>query len=198
MNIIVESLRTDQRGDFSNTPQARDVFKHMKGQKTTQELYDYLFGFDYVEPKYDLKVDGKDLSELSPGERGSLLLIFYLMLDRQDIPLVIDQPEDNPEDNLDNKSVYRVLVSFIKEAKKRRQIILATHNHNLAVVADAEQTIYVSIDKKDGKHDFNFFSGSIEEPRINQAGVDILEDALPAFDNRRLKYRKPARREIPK
>jgi hypothetical protein len=42
-------------------------------------------------------------------------------------------------------------------------------------VADAEQIIYVSIDKKDGKHDFNFFSGAIEEPRINQAVVDILE-----------------------
>jgi hypothetical protein len=60
-------------------------------------------------------------------------------------------------------------------------------------VADAEQIIYVSIDKKDGKHDFNFFSGAIEEPRINQAGVDILVDILPAFDNRRLQYRRQAR-----
>ena len=116
----------------------------MKGQKTVQELYDYLFGFDYLGTKYDLKVDQKDLSELSPGERGGLLLIFYLMLDRQDIPLVIDQPEDN----LDNKSVYEILVTFIKQAKKRRQIILVTHNPNLAVVADAEQIIHVSIDKK--------------------------------------------------
>ncbi len=119
-----------------------------------------------------------------------LLLIFYLMLDRQDIPLVIDQPEDN----LDNKSVYEILVTFIKQAKKRRQIILVTHNPNLAVVADAEQIIHVSIDKKDSKHDFDFFAGAIEEPRINQAVVDILEGTLPAFDNRRLKYRKQDRR----
>jgi predicted ATPase len=188
LDAIVEALHTDKRDEVSPQNAARDVFKQMKGQRPVQELYDYLFGFDYLGTKYDLKVDQKDLSELSPGERGGLLLVFYLMLDRQDIPLVIDQPEDN----LDNKSVYEILVTFIKQAKTRRQIILVTHNPNLAVVADAEQIIHVSIDKKDGKHDFDFFSGSIEDARINRAVVDILEGTLPAFDNRRLKYRKQA------
>jgi len=190
LNAIVEALHTDKRDEVPPPNAPRDVFKQMKGQKSVQELYDYLFGFDYLGTKYDLKVDQKDLSELSPGERGGLLLVFYLMLDRQDIPLVIDQPEDN----LDNKSVYEILVTFIKQAKKRRQIILVTHNPNLAVVADAEQIIHVSIDKKDSKHDFDFFSGSIEDARVNQAVVDILEGTLPAFDNRRLKYRKQDRR----
>ncbi|MFA6955907.1 MAG: hypothetical protein WC538_08550 [Thermoanaerobaculia bacterium] len=189
LGAIVEALHADKREDAAALNAPRDVFKQMKGQKPVEELYDYLFGFDWLDTKYDLKVDGKDLSELSPGERGGLLLVFYLMLDRQDIPLVIDQPEDN----LDNKSVYEILVTFIKQAKKRRQIILVTHNPNLAVVADAEQIIHVSIDKKDGKHDFDFFSGAIEDPRINQAVVDILEGTMPAFDNRRLKYRKQRR-----
>ena len=90
-----------------------------------------------------------------------------------------------------NKSVYEILVTVINQAKKRRQIILVTHNPNLAVVADAEQIIHVSIDKKEGKHEFDFFSRSIEEPQVNQAVVDILEGTLPAFDNRRLKYRRP-------
>lgn len=189
LNTIVEALHTDKRPERASPPPARDVFKQMKGQKSPQDLYDYLFGFDYLKPKYDLKVDGKDLSELSPGERGGLLLVFYLMLDRQEIPLVIDQPEDN----LDNKSVYEILVTFIKQAKKRRQIILVTHNPNLAVVADAEQIIHVSIDKKDGKHDFDFISGAIENPQINKAVVDILEGTMPAFDNRRLKYRHQGR-----
>ena len=188
LKAIVDALHIDKRDDFSSTEdKSRDVFKQMKNQNVpVVELYDYLFGFDYLNTKYDLKVDQKDLSELSPGERGGLLLIFYLMLDKQVIPLVIDQPEDN----LDNKSVYEILVTFIKQAKKRRQIILVTHNPNLAVVADAEQIIHVSIDKKDGKHEFDFFSGSIENPQINRAVVDILEGTLPAFDNRRLKYRR--------
>jgi len=188
IETITEALHFDRRSDLSpSDDKDRDIFTQMKNQENpVVELYDYLFGFDYLEPKYDLKIDQKDLSELSPGERGGLLLIFYLMLDRQNIPLVIDQPEDN----LDNKSVYEILVKFIKQAKKRRQIILVTHNPNLAVVADAEQIIHVSIDKEEEKYDFDFFSGSIEAPQINQVVVDILEGTLPAFDNRRLKYRR--------
>ena len=185
LDLIDGRLHSDQRPG-PDAAVERDIFKQMKQRKDPVDFYDYLFGFDYLETKYDLKIDGKDLGELSPGERGGLLLIFYLMLDRRDIPLVIDQPEDN----LDNKSVYEMLVRFLKEAKKRRQIIIVTHNPNLAVVADAEQIIHVSIDKKNGKNDFSFKSGAIENPEINKAVVDILEGTLPAFDNRRLKYRK--------
>lgn len=184
VNTIVDALHVDQRKTFAD--EARDVFKQMKGQRSPVELYDYLFGFNYLSTKYDLMVDKKDLSELSPGERGGLLLIFYLMLDKEDIPLVIDQPEDN----LDNESVYRILATFNKKAKKRRQIIMVTHNPNLAVGADAEQIIRVSVDKKQGRNEFDFYSGSIENPKLNRAVVDILEGTLPAFDNRRLKYRR--------
>ncbi len=186
LESITSHVDTDKRTTLADgEDKVRGVFKQMKQGKDPVDLYDYIFGFDYLETKYDLKVDGKDLSELSPGERGGLLLIFYLMLDRRDIPLVIDQPEDN----LDNKSVYEILVTFLKKAKKRRQIIMVTHNPNLAVVADAEQIIHVSIDKKN-KNDFDFYSGSIENSEINKCVVDILEGTLPAFDNRKLKYRK--------
>ena len=106
------------------------------------------------------------------------------MLDKRDIPLLIDQPEDN----LDNKSVFEILVKFLKQAKTRRQIIIATHNPNLAVVADAEQIINVTIDKKDGKNTFSYRSGAIENEAINKAVIDILEGTMPAFDNRRIKY----------
>lgn len=185
---IVNALHIDQRSGLDDSDDTkRDVFSQMKNQtEPVIELYDYIFGFDYLQPKYDLKVDQKDLSELSPGERGGLLLVFYLILDRRDVPLIIDQPEDN----LDNKSVYEILVKFIKYAKMRRQIILVTHNPNLAVVADAEQIIHVSIDKMDGSNDFDFFSGGLEDPQINKSVVDILEGTMPAFDNRRLKYRR--------
>lgn len=189
LQTIVDHLDSDEReGSSASGSKARDIFKQLKQNKEPVDFYDFLFGFDYLETKYDLKVDEKDLSELSPGERGGLLLIFYLMLDRRDIPLIIDQPEDN----LDNKSVYEILVTFLKKAKKRRQIVMVTHNPNLAVVADAEQIIYVSINKK-SRNDFDFYAGAIENPRTNKIVVDILEGTLPAFDNRRLKYRKPIR-----
>ena len=64
---------------------------------------------DYVVPFFQLKMNGKPLASLSPGERGALLLLLYLFIDMDDKPLIIDQPEEN----LDNESVYKYLVSFI-------------------------------------------------------------------------------------
>ena len=151
--------------------------------KNRLKFYNYLFTLEYLLEHYDLQQNGKSLEELSPGEKGALLLVFYLVLDKEDIPLVIDQPEDN----LDNNSVAKVLVPFIKEAKKRRQIIMVTHNPNLAVVADSEQVIRVQIEKDKGNI-FSFSSGGIEIPKINSDIVDVLEGTIPAFTMRRLKY----------
>lgn len=148
-----------------------------------KELYDYLFSLDYLSARYELRLGGKNLNELSPGEKGLLLLIFYLQLDRNDTPLVIDQPEDN----LDNDSIFAVLAKCIRDAKKHRQVILVTHNPNLAVGADAEQIIYVKLEKANN-YKFSYESGSIENPRLNARIVDVLEGSQPAFVKRRLKY----------
>lgn len=148
-----------------------------------QSLYDYLFSLDYLTNNYSIMQGDKDLSVLSPGEKGALLLVFYLLLDMDNTPLILDQPEDN----LDNDSVANILVEFIKEAKKKRQIIMVTHNPNLAVVADAEQIVYVHIDKENGNQVF-VESGSIENPQINAHIVDVLEGAMPAFRKRDDKY----------
>jgi hypothetical protein len=146
-------------------------------------LYDYLFGLEFLTFNYQLKQGGKEIDQLSPGERGALLLVFYLLLDKNNIPLIIDQPEDN----LDNHSVATILVPFIKAAKKKRQIIMVTHNPNLAVVSDAEQVIYVSLDKKNN-YQFSAQSGSIENKTINEKIVEVLEGAMPAFNTRKRKY----------
>lgn len=153
--------------------------------KDMQAFYNYLFSLDYVDYNYQLKLGNKPLSLLSPGEKGALLLIFYLLLDMDNKPLILDQPEDN----LDNNSVAKILVKFIKNAKKQRQIIMVTHNPNLAIVADAEQIIYVNIDKQN-QNTFTVESGSIENPNINKHIVDVLEGAMPAFRKRDDKYLK--------
>lgn len=157
--------------------------EQLRGGFTLQDLYDYIFSLSYVSPIYNLKWDGKALDQLSPGERGNLLLIFYLLVDRDDLPLVIDQPEEN----LDNQTVFKTLVPCIKDAKTRRQIIIVTHNPNLAVVCDAEQIICAEIDKEHGNA-VSYLTGSIEDPAVNQKIVDILEGTRPAFDKRDDKY----------
>ena len=75
----------------------------------------------------------------------------------------------------------------IKDAKKRRQIVMVTHNPNLAVVCDAEQIICAEM-QKDHENAVNYISGSIEDPMINAKIVDILEGTRPAFDKRDDKY----------
>lgn len=148
-----------------------------------KEFYDYLFSLDYLAARYELRLGGKNLNELSPGEKGLLLLIFYLQLDLDNSPLVIDQPEDN----LDNDSIFAVLAKCIREAKRNRQVILVTHNPNLAVGADAEQVVYVKLEKAKN-YKFSYETGAIENAEINRRIVDVLEGSQPAFVKRRLKY----------
>ncbi len=180
LSKIIFILENDQRLEIREEDQKHQISDQISNIKG---FYDFLFSLEYLIPKYELKLDQKTLEELSPGEKGALLLVFYLMIDKEDTPLIVDQPEDN----LDNKSVFQVLTHFIKEAKKRRQIIIVTHNPNLAVGADAEQIVFVELDKTN-KYKFSFESGSIENPTINNKIVDILEGTMPAFDKRKLKY----------
>ncbi len=94
---------------------------------------------------------------------------------------------DQPEENLDNQTVFRTLVPCLKDAKSRRQIVIITHNPNLAVVCDAEQIICADI-RKDQSYEVRYTCGSIEDPLINKKIVDILEGTRPAFDKRDAKY----------
>jgi ABC-type lipoprotein export system ATPase subunit len=178
LDNTINVLRYDKR---ENQKEAERVIADQI--KDVLSFYNYLYKLEFVDYNYQLKQGGKGIEQLSPGERGALLLVFYLLLDKNNIPLIIDQPEDN----LDNHSVAKILVPFIRKAKFNRQIIMVTHNPNLAVVADAEQVIYVNLDKENN-YEFSFLSGSIENKEVNNKIVEVLEGAMPAFNKRRHKY----------
>jgi predicted ATPase len=177
---VIDHLENDKRPGASAKVR---IAEQLKKGHTVQELYDFVFSLAYLSPRYTLRLGDRDLHQLSPGEKGTLLLIFYLLVDRGDVPLVIDQPEEN----LDNQTVVSLLVPCIKEAKQRRQILIVTHNPNLAVVCDAEQIVYASENKK-GRKRIAYTSGAIENPIFNKKTVDVLEGTRPAFDNRDSKY----------
>jgi len=181
VNNINTLLKEDVRDNMNN--QIRDVESQLKKGHTKQELYNYIYQLEYIQPSFQLMMGDKQLPALSPGERGALLLLFYLFIDMDDKPLIIDQPEEN----LDNESVYNYLVHFIKEAKQKRQIIIVTHNPNLAVVCDADQIIEMKINKSH-KNEVSYQSGAIENTIINDRIVTILEGTYPAFNNRDCKY----------
>jgi ABC-type lipoprotein export system ATPase subunit len=161
-----------------------DIDLSSKKVKNKELFYNLLTFIEYLGIEYSLKMGGRDLQELSPGERGIVLLIFYLALSKRDVPLIVDQPEDN----LDNQSVYNKLVRCICEAKNKRQVIIVTHNPNIAIACDAEQIIYCSIDKS--TNTISYISGSIENVKIREKVIDVLEGTMPAFDLRRRKYTK--------
>ena len=175
--------------DFRSTPHSSYPLSEQLRQGVEPVAFlDAIFGLSYLVPKYQLKWAGKSIDELSPGERGTLLLIFYLLIDRRDIPLIIDQPEDN----LDNQTVYDMLVACLREARNRRQVIVVTHNPNLAVVCDADQIIHSQIDKQNNRNKVTYTSGSIENPTTNLLSITVLEGTRPAFVHREQKYQNEA------
>lgn len=159
------------------------IFNLVKKGQSAAAVYDLIFGLNFLEPRYSLLFQDTQIEQLSPGQRGALLLIFYLLVDKGKTPIILDQPEEN----LDNETVFRLLVPVLLEAKKQRQIIMVTHNPNLAVVCDAEQIIHARFDRaSDSTIDYD--SGAIENTGLNGAVVTVLEGTKPAFENRSGKY----------
>ncbi len=177
---VQELLEHDTRDGGNKPVRLKDQLRQNFSPK---DVYDLLYGLSYLKPRFELRWQGKPLDELSPGERGSLLLVFYLLIDRRDVPLIIDQPEEN----LDNQTIAKTLVPALKDAKERRQIVIVTHNPNLAVVCDADQVIHTQLDKTNGNR-VVYSTGALENPDVSQLIVDVLEGTKPAFDLRDAKY----------
>jgi len=123
-------------------------------------------------------LDGVPLAQLSMGGRAVVLL--KIVLAQGDYPLILDQPEQG----LDNSYVFGKLVPAIREAKRRRQIIIATHNANLVVNTDAEQII---IARRDGGT-MSYSMGSLEDSTTRHQVATLLEGGMEAFRKREQRY----------
>lgn len=154
----------------------------------------------YIE--YDLKQGDDRLLQMSPGKRGIILFQLFLQLSNATTPILIDQPEDN----LDNRTVYRELNNFIKRKKLDRQIIIVSHNANLVVSTDSEDVIVANQhgENKEGEnagYRFEYVTGALENKfeDVTQKGIlyqkgirnhvcEILEGGEEAFKKREQKY----------
>jgi hypothetical protein len=115
-----------------------------------------------------------------------VLLILYLGMDVADTrPLIVDQPDEN----LDNESIYELLTAYFRGAKARRQILLITHNPNLVVNADSEQVIVATaVRRESGLPHITYRSGALENQSIRQQVCRILEGGSDAFRRREQRY----------
>jgi hypothetical protein len=160
-------------------------------------LTDYLF--DYWSVVYD----GDALDQMSTGKASFVILMLIVGLSTSKAPILIDQPEDN----LDNRSITKDLVSYLRNKKLERQIIVVTHNPNIVVNADAENIVVAN---QKGQNDilttspyqFDYINGSLENSRpyddtekdilvsmgIKEHIADIVEGGKEAFKQREKKY----------
>jgi len=148
----------------------------------------WLYSTDHIEIIYNVDYEGVSIQKLSPGTRGIVLLLLYLALDDlDDRPLIIDQPEEN----LDPKSIYDELVGLFIDAKGKRQVIMVTHNANLVVNTDADQIIIASSGERSasGMPEISYQSGGLEEEHIRREVCNILEGGERAFKERARRLR---------
>ena len=153
-----------------------------------RKISGWIYSTDHISVTYSLTFDGVEIERLSPGTRGVVLLLLYLAIDQEDDrPLMIDQPEEN----LDPKSIFEELVARFRKAKLHRQIIIVTHNANLIVNADADQVIVASCGPHhpDALPNLTYESGSLEDAHIRAKVCDILEGGEQAFRDRAMRLR---------
>ena len=176
-----------------------NTIKHRSQKDAIEKILEDYFCLDF---KISYKNDSLD--KMSPGKKGLVLLRLLIDLSNEEWPILLDQPEDD----LDNRSVYRDLVSFIKKKKKTRQIIIVTHNPNLTVSADSEEIIVANqagqeIGRDNNRYKFEYISGalenSFERPKNKQPAIllrkgirqhvcEVLEGGEEAFQKREQKY----------
>ncbi len=126
------------------------------------------------------------LTQGSPGQQTAALLAFVLGHGSE--PIILDQPEDD----LDNTLIYDLLVSQLKEAKLRRQVIVVTHNPNIVVHGDAE--FVLSLEAGEGQSRIGC-SGGLQEEKVREEICRVMEGGREAFESR---YRRimPARGSV--
>ncbi len=156
------------------------------------EVANWLDDTSHITIRYGIQYDGVDIAQLSPGTRGIVLLLLYLTIDQtDDRPLIIDQPEEN----LDPKSVFDELVARFRETRLRRQMIVVTHNANLVVNTDADQIIVAEAGphRDGGLPEISYRTGGLEDRDIRRQVCEILEGGQQAFLERarRLRVRFP-------
>lgn len=161
---------------------------------------------DWYNTTYRVAMDNDLIDDMSPGKKALVLLKMLINLAESKCPILIDQPEDD----LDNRSIFDELIPFIKRKKIDRQIIIVTHNANVVLGGDAEEVIVANQTGKNTpneKYRFEYRSGAIEDDMpydaerkdvlgkqgIQQHICDILEGGKIAFDLRKHKYRMNSR-----
>ncbi len=132
-----------------------------------------------VPNRFTIKYRGKELKQHSLGQRASALILFVLSQRENDLILI-----DQPEDDLDNQTIYEDVIKLIRELKKETQFIFVTHNANIPVLGDSERIFSCSYEDEQ----IVIADGNIDCPETQDKIVDIMEGGKEAFNRRKEIY----------
>lgn len=134
----------------------------------------------FADGTYNLPPEARWSTIIStPAPQLNVALTFLLAYGKQ--PLLLDQPEDD----LDNRLVYDLIVARLKVAKSKRQIIVVTHNANIPVNGDSEYIISMNSDTDIIQVNK---TGTMDDTEIRQEICDVMEGTKDAFEMRAKKY----------
>lgn len=210
-NILSDSKKATDEADFETILEdIKKLFndlinkKYVLTNRTSIQSAVKIVLDDYFFDYWEINYKNDKLGEMSTGKASFVILMLIIGLSKSKAPILIDQPEDN----LDNRSITTDLVNYLRSKKLERQIIIVTHNANIVVNADAENVIVAN---QKGQNDeqstsvfkFDYINGAIENSfdkiatetdvlksmGIRQHIADIVEGGKDAFIMREKKYR---------
>lgn len=161
-----------------------DDFQLKEGKKI-EEVDEKLMNFE-LEYIKDIKIFYKnndsyeDILSLSPGQQTNILME-YLIYKNTNVPLLIDQPEDN----IDHLTIYNKITNWFKTLKSKRQVILVTHDANIVINGDAENLIVAN---HLSNNTFEYSYGALEYDENLEIASKILDGGVEAVKRRLNKY----------
>lgn len=83
---------------------------------------------------------------------------------------------DQPEDDLDNQTIYDDVIKIIRAMKPRTQFIFATHKAKIPALGDAENVC--ACEYSDGK--IQAAGGGVDAPLVQLHIISVMEGGRPS------------------
>ena len=169
---ILEQAVSDKNADR--------VITYLKKAIDSVETFSLVFNVNNKESARNQKAEYRDVRDCSLGQKVVAMLSFilgYSDYTKDYRPLIIDQPEDN----LDNQYIYMNLVQQLRDAKSKRQVIIATHNAAIVTNTNAEQ---VCVMESDGQSGWVAVRGYVGTNQIKKQIVNYLEGGIESFKHK--------------
>ncbi|WP_347160172.1 TrlF family AAA-like ATPase [Pontibacter chitinilyticus] len=172
-NEMISATETDSKGIGLR------FIKHIqKIKETTPEDIDKILLWvpeDRIVLKLKRQGREEDIEGGSAGQRTAAILSLLLSIDN--VPLILDQPEDD----LDSRMVTTLIVERFKKLKPHRQIVVVTHNPNIAVNASSETIVELAFNS--GQIRTGCY-GALQKIDVRSAVCEIMEGGKTALETR--------------